>query len=471
METRQYSDNDIEQLVADNWSKILKILEDHYDVNNVIIQTWIEPLKIYKVEKSTIYFYIPEDRNSYSITYLHNKSYDICLLSSIREFMNDTSIELVIDEKVNYVVTPDEYVVTTGDNHYSAAYYESIKKSNLNPQYTFENFVVGSGNNHAFATCHAVAEMPGQEMFNPLFLYGGSGLGKTHLIQSIAHYILQNNPKLTVLYITSEIFTNEIIEAINKHNTEKFREKYRNIDVLIIDDIQDLIGRESTQNEFFNTFNYLYNQKKQIILSSDKPPKDMKSLEERYRSRFEWGIPIDIHAPDYETRMAILKSKAKMLRIDNIPNEVLKYIAENIVSNIRELEGALKKLYVLTNLSDEKITLELAQATLKDLISKDTEIKVTPELILKNVSEHMNVSIEDLKSNKRNKEIADARHIYMYICRKITDKSLVAIGEVVGGRDHATVFNGIKRVEKKIEENPDMEATINIIITKINPNY
>lgn len=459
----------MKEKIEKNWEEILNILENHYDVSRVIIDTWIKPLSIYEVKDDTIYFYVDEKRGKHGVDYLRNKGYDIFLLSSIREFFEKSDIELIIDEKSKIISTMDgEVEDVLEDKTYSDAYYEAIKKSNLNPKYTFDNFIVGDSNRHAHATCIAVADSPSQDNFNPLFLYGGSGLGKTHLIQSIAHYILQHDENAKVLYVPAETFTNEIIDAIQKNKTDEFRTKYRQVDVLIIDDIQTIIGKERTQEEFFNTFNFLYEAKKQIIISSDRPPREIKQLDERLRSRFEWGVPIDIHAPDYETRMAILKNKADTDKL-SIPDDVLTYIAENIVSNVRELEGALNKISVYSKLSNEKVTVELAQETLKDLISKDVNVTITPELILKVVAEHMGVNIPDITSTKRSKDIALARQTVMYLSRELTDKSLQAIGKVVGGKDHATVYNGIKRVEDKIKKDDGFASTINVIINKINP--
>ena len=446
--------------IINNWDSILNTLETHYDVSKIIIETWIRPLSIFDIKDNTIYFYVDEKRGKHGVDYLHNKGYDMFLLSSIREFFNDPDIELVIDEKYKFVVNDGE--ISTDNSNiegpYSADYYQAVKNSNLDPLYTFENFVIGESNRHAYATCTAVADLPSQDALNPLFLYGGSGLGKTHLIQSIAHFILQHNPSMNVLYASSERFTNDIIEAIQKNKTEEFRQKYRQVDVLIIDDIQEIIGRERTQQA-----------KKQIIISSDRPPKEIKELNERLRSRFEWGVPIDIQAPDYETRMAILRNKAEKMRMNNIPEEILVYIAENIVSNVRELEGALKKLRIYSQLLNEDITVDLAKETLKDLISKETEKSITPDTILSTVSEHLNVSISDIQSTKRSKDIAIARQTVMYLCRQLTDKSLQSIGETVGGKDHATVYNGIKRIEEKIQADSQFEGTINVIINKLNP--
>ena len=462
----------MKEQIINNWDSILNTLETHYDVSKIIIETWIRPLSIFDIKDNTIYFYVDEKRGKHGVDYLRNKGYDMFLLSSIREFFNDPNIELIIDEKYKFVVSDDDDSHSSSveyDGQYSADYYQALKKSNLNPKYTFENFVIGESNRHAYATCTAVADLPSQDALNPLFLYGGPGLGKTHLIQSIAHFILQHNPSMNVLYASSERFTNDIITAIQNNKTEEFRQKYRQVDVLIIDDIQEIIGRERTQQEFFNTFNFLYEAKKQIIISSDRPPKEIKELNERLRSRFEWGVPIDIQAPDYETRMAILRNKAEKGGMNNIPEEILVYIAENIVSNVRELEGALNKLSVYSKLSNEDITLDLTKETLKDLISKDAEKNITPDTILSTVSEHLNVSISDIQSSKRSKDIAIARQTVMYLCRQLTDKSLVSIGEVVGGKDHATVYNGVKRIEDKLKNDPQFESTINVLYNKLNP--
>ncbi len=463
----------MEQLINEKWESILNLLQTQYDISRVIIDTWIRDLKIYEVKDKVVYFYVPEDRGAHGVSYLYRKGYNSFLLSSIREILNDSDIEIVIDEKSSYInrkVSENQEPGQKENLPYSPAYYDAIKKSNLNHKYTFENFIVGDGNKHAFATCVAVADEPCQDNFNPLFLYGGSGLGKTHLIQSIAHYILQHNPDTSVLYVTSEVFTNDIISSIQNNKMDEFREKYRQVDVLIIDDIQEIIGRERTQQEFFNTFNFMYEAGKQIIISSDRPPKEIKSLDERLRSRFEWGVPIDIHAPDYETRMAILKNKAELAGMSNIPEDVFKYIAENIVSNVRELEGALNKIRIYSKLSHDTIDVDMAKDMLKDLVSKDTNIAITPEIILNIVSEHMKVSIDDIKSKKRSADIAIARQLVMYLSRNLTDKSLQAIGDTVGGKDHSTVYSGITRISEKLEEDPQFSAMVNVIKKKINPN-
>ncbi len=456
----------MKNLIENKWEDILSLLETQYDISSIMINTWIRSLKIHECKDNTVYFYVDEKLGENAVKFLHRKEFDLFLLSSIRETLNDSNIEIIIDEKKNFVKDTKESskaVVITD------SYKEAISRSNLNPKYTFDTFIVGDSNRHAHATCLAVADLPAQDNFNPLFLYGNSGLGKTHLMQSIAHYILQKDDKTNVLYVTSENFTNEIIEAIRNHTTNEFREKYRKVDVLLIDDVQFIKDKDSTQMEFFNTFNTLYNAKKQIILSSDRPPKEIKTLDERIISRFECGVPIDIHEPDYETRMAILKNKAEIDQLTGIPEEIFIYIAENVTNNIRELEGALNKISVFSKLVGDKVTLETAKSSLKDFISKDTNVSITPELIIKTVSEHMGVSEDDIRSKKRSQDVAIARQVCMYLCREFTVLALKSIGNALGGKDHATVINGINRIEAKMTEDSDFKSTMDTLIKKLNP--
>ena len=306
---------------------------------------------------------------------------------------------------------------------------------------------------------------------NPLFIYGGAGLGKTHLMHSIAHYIIEHDENSKVLYVTSEEFTNELIETIRNGNNSamsKFREKYRNIDVLLVDDIQFIIGKESTQEEFFHTFNSLHSAKKQIIISSDKPPKDMEILEERFRSRFEWGLIADITLPDYETRMAILHKKEE-LEGYNISEEVINYIATNIKSNIRELEGAFNKVMASSKLEKKEVTLELAEQALKDIISPNEQKVITPDYIISVVAEHYHVTVTELCGNKRSSKIVMPRQIAMYLCREILDTSLKTIGKNLGNRDHTTVMHGIEKIENELKTNENLKNSIDILKKKINP--
>ena len=454
----------MESIIKEKWDEILDLLESEFDVSRIVIDTWIRTLSIYAVEDNVVYFYVDEKRGMHGVEYLQKKGYDDFLLASMRHVLGNSDIEIVINEKSSYEESTKS---ETTDNDYDEKYYNAVKNSNLDESYIFENFIVGESNKHAYATCIAVADYPSQKNFNPLFLYGRSGLGKTHLIQSIAHYILQHDPSKKVLYVTSEMFTNDIINAIHNNTTEEFRSKYREIDILIIDDIQEIIGKEATQQEFFNTFNFLYNAKKQIIISSDRPPKEMKSLDERLRSRLEWGIPIDIHEPDYETRMAILHKKAELQKMNNIPEEVFRYIAENINSNVRDLEGALHKIYFYSLLSHEDVDIEMTKNTLKDLTT-DNNKTVTADTILQTVSEHMNVSVNDIKSKKKHANIALSRQMVMYLCRNYTDLSLQAIGKVTGDRNHATVISGVNKIEEKMLTDENLRTNVDAIIKKLN---
>ena len=309
-----------------------------------------------------------------------------------------------------------------------------------------------------------MAESPG-EAYNPLYLYGGAGLGKTHLMHSIGHFVLEQNQQKKVLYVTSEQFTNEVIESIRNGNAAvmtKLRDKYRTVDVLLIDDIQFIIGKESTQEEFFHTFNVLHSAGKQIIISSDKPPKEMETLDERFRSRFEWGLIADIQPPDYETRMAILRKNAEMYDKE-IDDEIIQYIATNIKSNIRELEGALNKVMANARLNKQELNLALAEDALKDVIYPDQVRELTPALIIDVVAEHFNISKEDITSKKRNSEYVLPRQIIMYLCRHLTDTSLQMIASYLGKKDHTTVIHGVEKIEEKLKTDEDLENKIETI--------
>ena len=338
--------------------------------------------------------------------------------------------------------------------------------------FTFENFIRGPSNQFAFAAAQAVAANP-SGAYNPLFIYGPSGLGKTHLLNAIQIEIHKNHPDYNIVYVDCEKFTNEIITAVKMATTEQFRQKYREADVLLIDDIQFIIGKESTQEEFFHTFNDLHGAKKQIIISSDKPPKEIATLEGRLKSRFEWGLIADISSPDYETRMAILRkkeerdSKEKGYHLDD---EVIQYIATNIKSNIRELEGALNRITAMSSLEHREITVELAQEALKDMISPNAKREITPDLILMTVAEHYHIKIDDIKGSKRSADIVGPRQIAMYLCREMTSTPLKAIGKLMGNRDHTTVLHGVEKISKEMETSDDLKNTIDIIKKKLNPN-
>jgi chromosomal replication initiator protein len=335
----------------------------------------------------------------------------------------------------------------------------------LNPKYTFDTFVIGAANRFAHAASLAVAELPAKS-YNPFFMYGGVGLGKTHLMHAIGHYILENNPHMKVLYLSSEKFTNEFINAIRDNRGENFRNKYRNIDVLLIDDIQFLAGKEGTQEEFFHTFNALHEEHKQIVISSDRPPKEIPTLEERLRSRFEWGLITDIQPPDLETRIAILRKKAKAENLD-IPNEAMMYIANMIDTNIRELEGALIRIVAYSSLTNQDITAHLAAEALKDILPSGRNRLITMQDIQQRVGEYYGLKLEDFKARKRTKAIAYPRQIAMYLSRELTDYSLPKIGEAFGGRDHTTVIHAHEKISQQLKVDQDLYKIINSLTEKI----
>ena len=454
--------------VKEKWPEIIEHLRVEHELSNVSFNTWIQPLKVYDVVDNTVFILV--NMNA-SVEYIEKK-YQLPLKVCIAE-ITGTEYEVVFisedDDRLNEI---QNMAIEANQKKKSKS---AAEKAGLNPKYTFDTFVVGGNNNFAHAASLAVAESPG-EVYNPLFLYGGVGLGKTHLMHSIAHFILDKNPKKKVLYVTSETFTNELIEALKNGKTagnesamSKFRDKYRNNDVLLIDDIQFIIGKESTQEEFFHTFNTLQTQGKQIILTSDKPPKEMETLEERIRSRFEWGLMADIGTPDYETRMAILRKKAETDNFD-IDDDILNYIASNISSNIRELEGALNKLLAFHNLEHTHITMDIAERELSNIITPDKPREITAQLIIEVVSEHFHISVDQMISKTRSSEIARPRQIAMYLCKTMTSDSLDVIGQLLGGRDHSTIIHGIKKVTKDYEENDSTRTLIETIKKKINPN-
>lgn len=450
--------------VMEKWNEILQMVKEEHGLTDVSFNTWIKPLEVFAIDGNTLYILVPSEQMG--LSYI-NKKYYLPLKVAIGEVTGiEYDIQFILPDQAQSLKfknndTPqlEPQTPVKGDH------------SNLNPNYTFDTFVVGNNNRFAHSASLAVAESPG-EAYNPLYIYGGPGLGKTHLMHSIGHFIIDQNPDTKVLYVTSEEFTNEVIESIRNGNSSamtKFRDKYRTVDVLMIDDIQFIIGKESTQEEFFHTFNTLQTQGKQIILTSDKPPKEMETLEERIRSRFEWGLMADIGTPDYETRMAILRKKAETDNFD-IDDDILNYIASNISSNIRELEGALNKLLAFHNLEHTHITMEIAERELSNIITPDKPREITAQLIIEVVSEHFHISVDQMISKTRSSEIARPRQISMYLCKTMTSDSLDVIGQLLGGRDHSTIIHGIKKVTKDYEENDSTRTLIETIKKKINPN-
>ncbi|MCR5032899.1 MAG: chromosomal replication initiator protein DnaA [Lachnospiraceae bacterium] len=453
---------DLSNQIKEQWEEIKTTFRKESEISDISYKTWVDPLQFYRFGNNTVDILVPGNE-AFQLQYISNK------------FKN--FFQVIISEKLNQTVEIN--FVLEGDLKTEASSEPESKKpvyniaalnANLNPKYKFDSFVVGSNNKFAHSAALAVAETPGGA-YNPLYLYGGPGLGKTHLMHSVGHFILEQDPNKKVLYVTSEDFTNEVIESIRSGNQSAmsdFRDKYRTVDVLMVDDVQFIIGKESTQEEFFHTFNALYGAGKQIILSSDKPPKEMETLEERFRSRFEMGLIADIQAPDYETRMAILRKYTE--NYDKpIDNEIIQYIATNIKSNIRELEGAFNQVIAMARLNKEDLTLSLAQDALKNIINPQNSQQITPELIVNTVAEHFSISPEDIASKKRTAECVEARQVVMYLCRNMTDASLANIAKMTGKKDHTTVMYGVDKIEKEMVDNEELKKKIQIIKNILSP--
>ena len=452
--------------IKERWDEIKEILRHEYDLTNISFNTWVAPLQFYKEDNDVVTILIPAEQ-AHLLNYIQ-KQYKIYFQVTISELMNrNYDIDFIAEGDVVIPEVKKGKPLPAPKRSTSHNY----DHANLNNKYKFDTFVVGSNNKFAHSAALAVAESPGGA-YNPLYLYGGAGLGKTHLMHSIGHFVLEQNNNMKVLYVTSEQFTNEVIESIRSGNAAamtKLREKYRTVDVLLIDDVQFIIGKESTQEEFFHTFNVLHSSGKQIIISSDKPPKEMETLEERFRSRFEWGLIADIQPPDYEIRMAILRKNAEIYNKE-IDDEIIQYIATNIKSNIRELEGALNKVLANARLNKKELTLALAEDALKDVIYPDQVREVTPNLIIDVVSDHFNVAREDVTSKKRNSEYVLPRQIIMYLCRTMTGASLQNIAALLSKKDHTTIIHGVDKIAEKLKTDEDLRNKIETIKKKIAPS-
>jgi chromosomal replication initiator protein len=445
--------------IQNDWNLIKEKISEEYELSDISYATWIEPLILGSVTDDSVVILIPSNQ-SHALNYI-NKKYREYFKVTISEMYNrNYEIEFRLEKDQDA-----KNVLKIGSD---PVYNIDYENANLNPKYKFNSFVVGGSNNFAYSAALAVAESPG-EIYNPLYLYGGAGLGKTHLMHSIGHFILENNPNTSVLYVTTEQFTNEVIESVRSKDAglqKKIRDKYRSVDVLMLDDVQFIIGKEGTQLEFFNTFNALHSAGKQIIISSDRPPKEMETLEERLKSRFEMGLIADIQPPDYETRMAILIKKAESVNRP-IDEEVLKYIATNIKSNIRELEGAFTKIVAYSKLKNVEINIENAEDALKDIVYPDKPVDITPSYILDKVCDQYRVTVSDVTSKKRNAELVEPRQVVMYLCRDLTDASLSDVGKLLGGKDHTTIMHGVKNIEKKISDSDEFDNKVKSIKKKI----
>ena len=441
------------------WEKTLNIIKS--ELSEVSFNTWIKSCEPLSMSSDTIKISVP---NAFTQEILEKRYKDL-VANSIKAICSKLyTIQFLIASEVQGNEEENKKQKRSLNNDKKIIVNDEMN-TNLNPKYTFDSFVIGNSNRFAHAASLAVAESPAKA-YNPLFIYGGVGLGKTHLMHAIGHYVLQNNKNAKVVYVSSEKFTNELINAIKDDKNEDFRNKYRNVDVLLIDDIQFIAGKERTQEEFFHTFNALHDANKQIILSSDRPPKEIPTLEDRLRSRFEWGLIADIQVPDFETRMAILKKKADVEKL-NVANEVMVYIATKIKSNIRELEGALIRIVAYSSLTNREITVDLASEALKDIISKKQSKHITIEIIQDVVANYFNLRVEDLKSQRRTRNVSYPRQIAMYLSRKLTDMSLPKIGEEFGGRDHTTVIHAYEKISDNLNRDESLQHTIDDITKKL----
>ena len=444
--------------------KVKELLKD--EVSKISYDTWIMPLGIDNIDNDHIVF---TTNSEYQKDFIENR-YASLLFNTLRYITNKEWTFSVVDLSKEEIAETETEVIKDKNSNVSDLELES-NHSTLNPKYTFETFVVGNNNRFAHAAALAVGDSPANS-YNPLFLYGGVGLGKTHLMHAIGNRILQNNKRSNILYITSEKFTNQLINAIKDNKNEIFRNKYRNIDVLLIDDIQFIAGKERVQEEFFHTFNTLHENGKQIIISSDKPPRDIQFLEDRLKSRFEWGLLADISCPDYETRLAILRKKAQDENIV-IEDSILSNIANKIDSNIRELEGVFNKIVARASLIHSPITIELAENIITEFKSESEKV-ISCDFIKETVSKYFSIDKDDLAGNKRSNDVAFPRQIAMYLCREVANMSFPKIGEDFGGRDHSTVMHAYRKIAKEVKEKNNtkliVESVKNIIIKENDNN-
>lgn len=441
------------------WQQILQMLE--LELTRPSFDTWLKSTYLAALDDRLMTIVVPND---FAKDWLESRYFSLIKSKSSQVLNREVSLRFITPGQEDSI------------NKNQAAKLASIAKqplatddygtSTLNPKYTFDTFVVGNSNRFAHAASLAVAEAIAKA-YNPLFIYGGVGLGKTHLMHAIAFYVLEQHHNLKVMYVSSEKFTNELINAIKDDKTVDFRNRFRGIDVLLIDDIQFLAGKERTQEEFFHTFNALHEANKQIIISSDRPPKEIPTLEDRLRSRFEWGLITDIQPPDLETRIAILRKKAEQEKL-GIPNEVISYIATKIQANIRELEGALTRLIAYSSLSNRSINMDLCIEALKDILPEGRPKIITSELIRSKVSEYFGLRMEDFKAKRRTRDVVFPRQVAMYLCRELTDLSLPKIGEEFGGRDHTTVIHAHEKISGNIKKDPQLDSIINTLIERIN---
>lgn len=455
-------------IIREKWSLILSTLRDDFSIADLAFNTWIKPLEPSNVNNNilTLVYNNTETDGALAIPLLKRK-YSMPIKTTIAELIGkEYDIDFTLPNTLNNY--NNETIKEVSSNVINTDY----ANTGLNPKLTFDNFVVGGSNKFAQTASFAVADSPG-ESYNPLFIYGGPGLGKTHLLHAIGNYITKENKNLRVIYVPADSFLNEVMESLRdpKDSTtkmQKIREKYRSVDVLMVDDIQVIIGKEATQNEFFNTFNALYTIGKQIIITSDKPPKEMENLDERFKTRFTMGIMADIGHPDYETRKAIILNKTEEINF-KLSDDVIDYIADNIKTSIREIEGAIKTLNASYVFEHKEITLEFARLKLADFISPKNR-EITPQLVIEEVAKHFSLSVDQMASKNRSNAVARPRQIAMYLCKEMTDTSLEAVGALLGGRDHSTIIHGSKKIGEEYMSDEQVKNTIDIIKKKIEKN-
>ncbi|MBH8597937.1 MULTISPECIES: chromosomal replication initiator protein DnaA [unclassified Thermoactinomyces] len=444
--------------IQELWAKTLDSIQDK--ISKPSFETWLKTTEAIQLREDILVVSTPND---FARDWLESRYADL-VRDALKEITGSPLGVKFVSQSSEKNQVDSEKKADTAEAEEETE--EEPPRTQLNPRYTFDTFVIGSGNRFAHAASLAVAEAPAKA-YNPLFIYGGVGLGKTHLMHAIGHYVLDHTPSSRVVYISSEKFTNEFINSIRDNKTIQFRNKYRSVDILLIDDIQFLAGKEQTQEEFFHTFNALHEANKQIIISSDRPPKEIPTLEDRLRSRFEWGLITDVQPPDLETRIAILRKKSIADNLD-VPSEVLAFIADRVDTNIRELEGALIRVVAFSALMNQPVTPELAAEALKDIMPQSRPRVISIHDIQQAVANYYRLRVEDLKSKKRTKSVAFPRQIAMYLCRELTDFSLPKIGEDFGGRDHTTVIHAHEKISRNLKQDPQLEQAISQLKQRIN---
>ena len=449
--------------ITEKWDEILLAVKTEFDITDVSYENFLRKLKPYSLNDNVLRILFTENSDQIALGFIKRR-FEVPLKYKIAEYTG-TEYEL------QFILPNETDQSNTSDNISSVVNSSAYSETNLIPKYTYDTFVVGTNNRYAREASLLVVDAPG-ELYNPFYIYGGPGLGKTHLMHAIGNEIIKRNPNMHILYVTSEEFTNEVIENMRSKNSDSamqsFREKYRSIDVLMVDDIQFVIGKDRTQEEFFHTFNTLDTMGKQIILSSDCKPQDLENLNERFRSRFIKGLQADITVPDYETRMAILRKKSESERFI-LNDDILDYIANNIKSNIRILEGAFNKLKAYNMLEHREITMEIAQKELESMISPEKPKEITPQLIIEVVADHYGISIDQMISKSRSAQYVKPRQIAMYLCEEMTEATKTDVGKLLGDRDHSTVISGINKIKEEYNTKEDYKHEIDTIKNKLNP--